>query len=128
MVKKAVRLIFIVLFIVLAIFTRTFFQQYKEFKKGESAYLSKSFQEATTYYESAIHMYTPLSPFVEQSIERMKEIAQNFEKTNDYRWALITYENLRSAIYSVRSFYLPYSEVITLCDSKISELVKKTEQ
>ena len=103
MVKKAVRLIFIVLFIVLAIFTRTFFHQYKEFKKGESAYLSKNFQEATTYYESAIHMYTPLSPFVEQSIERMKEIAQNFEKTNDYRWALITYENLRSAIYSVRS-------------------------
>lgn len=128
MVKKAASLLFIVLFIILVIFVRTFFHQYKEFRKGESAYLSKNFKEATTYYETAIHMYTPLSPFVEQSIERMKEIAQNFENSNDYRWALITYENLRSSLYSAKSFYLPHSDVIAFCDSKISELVKKTEQ
>lgn len=128
MVKKLTKLALIVTIIIVMIFLRVFIQQYKEFKKGETAFSALNYKEASVYYESAIHMYTPKSPFIEGSVNRMLTIAQDFEKKGEYRWALVTYENLRSSLYSVKSFYLPYPEVIALCDSKIAELVKKTEQ
>lgn len=128
MVKNIVKLVGIIGIIVLMIFLRVFVQQYREFKKGEDAFKANNFKDATTHYESAIHMYTPKSPFIEQSVKRMLDIASDFEKKNEYRWALITYENLRSSLYAVKSFYLPYPETISFCDSKIAELVKKTEQ
>lgn len=128
MVRKLAKIAGIVGIIILMVFLRVFIQQYREFKKGEDAFNARDYKNASTHYETAIHMYTPKSPFIDKSINRMLDIANDFEKKNEYRWALITYENLRSSLYSVKSFYLPYPEVIALCDSKIAELVKKTEQ
>lgn len=128
MVRKTAKVVAVVLFVFFLIFLRTFIYQYEEFKKGEKEYSAKNYKDASVYFETAIHMYTPKSPFIERSINRMLEIAKNFEQNGEYRFALITYEDLRSALYAVKSFYLPYPEVIALCDTKISELSKKIEQ
>jgi len=128
MVKKVLKAVAILALLIFLIFLRVFIHQYKEFKKGEAAFSSKDYKEASTHYETALHMYTPLSPYIEQSKNRMLEIAKIYEQNNEYRWALITYEDLRSSLYSVKSFYLPYPEVVALCDSKIAELIKKVEQ
>lgn len=128
MVKKALKVLAIIIILIILIFVRVFIHQYKEFKKGEAAFSVKDYKEATTHYETALHMYTPASPYIEQSKDRMLEIAKMFEQNKEYRWALITYESLRSSLYSVKSFYLPYPEVIALCDSKIAELINKVEQ
>ncbi len=125
MVKKVTRIFAVIGLVIFFIFLRVFIQQYSEFKKGEVFYINKKYKDATTCYETAIHMYTPASPFVKKSINRMVEIARIFEENKEYRWALVTYENLRSSLYSVRSFFLPYQEIITLCDTKIAELVNK---
>lgn len=128
MVKRAAGIAALVAAVLVIVFLKAFIYQYREFQKGETAYEQRNLRDAVTYYETAIHMYTPQSPYIKKSIDRLIEIGGAFEAQNDPRWALMTYENLRSSLYAVRSFYLPYPDVIQLCDRKISELVPKVRQ
>jgi len=127
-VKKILKVLLVVVIILFAVFVRVFIYQVGEFKKAEKAFAENNFKDAITYYDTTLHMYTPFSPYIKISIDRMLLIAEKFEKDNNYQWALNTYENLRSALYATKSFYLPYEEVVTLCDKKISELLTKIPQ
>lgn len=128
MVKKALKVLIVIVVILLAVYVRVFIYQLGEFKKAEKAYMEKNYKDAITYYDTTLHMYTPFSPYIRISIDRMIEIANQFEKENNYKWALNAYENLRSAIYASKSFYLPNKEIVELCDKKISELLSKIPQ
>lgn len=125
MVRLGLKIFLVVLVILILIYIRVFIYQIGEFKKAEKAYSEKKYKEAITYYDTTLHMYTPFSPYIEKSIERMLFIANNFEQEANYEWALNTYETLRSAIYATESFYLPNKDIIVLCDRKISELLSK---
>ncbi|MCX7991164.1 MAG: hypothetical protein N2999_03875 [Proteobacteria bacterium] len=125
MVKIGLKILAVIVVILLAVYIRVFIYQIGEFKKAEKAYNEKNYKDAITYYDTTLHMYTPFSPYINKSIGRMIEIANQFEKENNYNWALNTYENLRSAIYSTQSFYLPNRDIVELCDKKIAELLTK---
>lgn len=125
MVKISLKVAIVISVILIAVYIRVFIYQIGEFRKAEKAYNEKNYKDAITYYDTTLHMYTPFSPYIKKSIDRMLDIANQFEKENNYEWALNTYENLRSAIYSTKSFYLPNKETVSLCDKKISELLTK---
>ncbi len=128
MVKKAIKVLVVIFVLLLVVFIRVFVYQLGEFKKAEKAFAENNLKDAITYYDTTLHMYTPFSPYIKTAIERMLYIADKFERENNYKWALNTYETLRSAIYATKSFYLPYGEVVALCDKKISELLTKIPQ
>jgi hypothetical protein len=124
----AVNIIVIAFLCVLLIWGHTRYRQWRQFNNGEEALAKKDIIAAIAGYESAIHMYTPLSPLVECSATRLWEIVQRRETDGDPEGALIACRSLRSSFYSVRGLYQPGREWITRCDAKIAELVELREK
>jgi hypothetical protein len=121
----AVNMAVIALLSVLLIWGNTWYRQWRQFNRGEHALAGNDVIAAIAGYESAIHMYTPLSPLVERSAERLWEIARRCEAKGDTKGALIACRSLRSSFYAVRGLYQPGQEWIVRCDAKIAELVKQ---
>ena len=120
----AVNLTVIALLSGLLIWGNTGYRQWVQFNKGEESLARNDLIAAIADYESAIHMYTPLSPLVESSAAKLWEIASKCEANGDVERALIACRSLRSSFYAVRSLYQPGKEWIARSDAKIAELVK----
>jgi len=95
---------------------------------GEAAYQSGKPKEAIMYYERAIKWYTPLSPWVRLAVERLWYIGSEAEAGADVPLALQAYQGLRSSLYAVQSFYLPYRHWIPKTEAKIAALMARTTQ
>jgi hypothetical protein len=124
----AVNMAVIALLSVLLIWGNTWYRQWRQFNRGEQALAGNNVIAAIAGYESAIHMYTPLSPLVERSAERLWEIARRCEAKGDTEGALISCRSLRSSFYAVAGLYQPGKEWITRCDAKIAELAKQRDK
>lgn len=108
------------------IWGNTQYRQWDQYRRGEEALAKGDVIAAISGYESSIHMYTPLSPLVSRSAERLWEMAQNLERKGDYPRALVAYRSLRSAYYAVAGLYAPGLDWINLCDKRIDVLVRIT--
>jgi hypothetical protein len=124
----AVNLSVIALLSVLLIWGNTWHRQWRQFNRGEQALQGGNVIAAIAGYESAIHMYTPLSPLVERSAERLWEIARRCEAKGDSKGALIACRSLRSSFYAAAGLYQPGKEWIACCDAKIAQLLKTREK
>ena len=124
----AVNVIVIALISILLIWGNTWYRQWRQFDNGEEALAKNDLIAAIAGYESAIHMYTPLSPLVERAAAKLWEIALRCERDGDQERALIACRSLRSSFYSTRGLYQPGAEWIARCDAKIAELVKLREK
>ncbi len=119
-----VNLLVIALLSILLIWGNTCYRQWRQFNNGEKALAENRLVAAIAGYESAIHMYTPMSPLVERSAARLWEIVRRCEAQGDPERALIACRSLRSSFYATRGLYQPGREWIARCDAKIAELVK----
>ncbi len=105
------------------LFGSTLWRQWNQYRKGEDAMAKGDYIAAISGFEAAIHMYTPLSPLVTRSSERLWELGQTFERNGDPARALVAYRSLRSSYYAVRSLYNPGTKWIERCDTRIASLV-----
>ena len=108
---------------IVLIWGNTQFRQWSQYKKGEEAIAKGDIIAAISAYEASIHMYTPLSPIIGRSTERLWKLAQDLEQRGDAAKALLAYRALRSSFYAVRSLYTPGKDWIIRCDSRIAALV-----
>ena len=120
----AVNVAVIALISLLLIWGNTFYRQQVQFDKGEKAWASGDFLGTVAGYESAIHMYTPLSSSVDRSAQRLWELGELAAKGGDLPRALIAFRSLRSSFYAVAGLYSPGEEWIRKCDARIAELLK----
>ena len=120
----AVNVVVIAIIFALIVWGNTRHRQRRQFDSGEAALARNDFVAAITGYQSAIHMYTPFSPLVERSAERLWEITRRCEEKGDTEIALISCRSLRSSFYAVRGLYQPGNAWIARCDARIAELVK----
>ncbi|HWI41537.1 MAG TPA: hypothetical protein VNX25_08620 [Verrucomicrobiae bacterium] len=97
-------------------------RQWTQFRKGERGVEAGDFAGAVAGYESAIHMYFPLSPLVSRSAERLWGIGEEFRRRGDRERALIAYRALRSSFYSAEWIFLPGRDWIRRCDERTAEL------
>jgi hypothetical protein len=91
-----------------------------EYQKGEIALKNKDYKQAITSFNRSIHWYTPGSKPVKNSIHALWEIGIQAEQRGDQALALEAFQVLSSSLYSLRSFYLPYSEWISKCEERIA--------
>jgi tetratricopeptide (TPR) repeat protein len=98
----------------------------REFALGEEAYKGGGYKEAITHYERAIKWYTPFSRSVRLAVERLWEIGNAAEDQTDFNLALEAYRSLRSSLYAIRSFYLPFKAWIPRSEAKIASLMART--
>ncbi|GAM08677.1 hypothetical protein OR1_00950 [Geobacter sp. OR-1] len=110
---------------ILLIWGNTQYRQWYQYSKGEEAMAKGDAIAAIAAYEASLHMYTPLSPLIGRSAERLWNLGQELEQ-RDPRKALLAYRALRSSFYAVRSLYSPGTEWIKRCDDRIALLVNTT--
>lgn len=111
------------IFAIVLIWGNTLYRQHVQFNKGEKAVAAGDFPSAVAGYDSAIHMYTPLSPVTGKSAQKLWEIAQSLEASGDTARALVAYRALRSSFYSIRWVYQPGQDWIDKCDARIAAIV-----
>jgi hypothetical protein len=120
----AVNAAVIALISLVLVWGNTFYRQQVQFEKGEKAVAAGDFLAAVAGYESAIHMYTPLSSLVDRSAQRLWELGGMAAQGGDLPRALIAYRSLRSSFYAVAGICPPGEQWIRRCDSRIAELLK----
>ena len=120
-VIKQVALVLLIMFVM--VWVRACYYQQNHYSEAEAAFKDKNYKDAMTSYEWTIKMYTPLSGEVEDACEKLWFIAGEYEKKGQLDMALIGYRSLRSSIYSIKSFYMPYGKWIPLTDKKIEEIL-----
>lgn len=101
----------------------TWWRMRTQFDLGEEAYQRGDFTAAVAGYESAIHMYIPFHPLIDQSARQLWRIAELNERQGDVNRALIAYRALRSSFYAAKWLTTPGQEWIARCDIKIKTLV-----
>lgn len=107
----------------LLIWANTQYRQWSQYTTGEQAMKRGDVIAAISAYDSAIHMYTPFSPLVERSAERLWHLGQALEQRGERERALLAYRSLRSSFYAVRWLVSPGTGWIAKCDARIAALV-----
>jgi hypothetical protein len=97
----------------------------QEFAVGEEAYARGAYNVAITHYERAIKWYTPFSKTVRHAVERLWQLGTEAEDRGDSPLALEAYQTLRSSLYAVQSFYIPYQSWIPKSEERIAPLLAK---
>ena len=117
--------ILVIVFIsLILVWGATWYRQWAQFARGEEARSSGNFIAAIAGYEAAIHMYTPGSPLIGRSAEKLWAIGEELERRRDAAGALVAYRSLRSSFYAARGLTTPGREWIARCDARIAELLK----
>lgn len=122
-----VNAVFIAVVSILLFAGATQFRQWSQYNRGEQALAARDHINAIAGFESAIHMYTPLSPLVERSAKKLWSIGQDLESRGESEKALIAYRALRSAFYATHGLTRPGMNWIALCDEKIRLLAKPVQ-
>lgn len=124
----AVNVCIIALICMLLIWAETWHRQRAQIVKGEEALARGDYIAAISGFDSAIHMYTPGSPLVRKSAEKLWQMGEGLERRGDSQRALIAYRALRSSFYAVRGFSQPGRDWIVRCDAKIAALTANCER
>lgn len=94
-----------------------------QFALGNEAFSKGDFPGAVAGYESAIHMYIPFHPTIEQSARQLWSLGEINERQGDINRALIAYRALRSSFYAARWLVTPGMDWIARCDARIAALI-----
>jgi len=123
MLPRSVTTILIALLLGLCLlWADVWYRQQTQFREGRAGEQRGDFMVALTGYESAIRMYLPSSPTLQQAALRIWELGEAAERRHDTERALIAYRTLRSAFYATRWLRQPGEDWIRRCDAKIASL------
>ena len=124
----AVNAAFIALISIVLIWGNTLYRQHVQFDKGEQGRAAGDFVSAVAGYESAIHMYTPLSALVERAAQRLWDIGEQAAQRGDQQRALIAFRSLRSSFYAAAGIWSPGQQWIEKCDTRIAQILAMQQQ
>ena len=99
----------------------------QEFALGEQQWTQGELKKALVHYERTIKWYTPWSTVVQRAVERLWQLGTEAETRGDTALALEAYQTLRSSLYAVQSFYIPYASWIPQCEARIAPLLAQVK-
>lgn len=112
----------IIFVFLMTVWARAFYGSMKACKEGETHMRQGETVRAVTFFDRAIHWYTPLNPYVERSAEKLWEIGERAQREGDVRLALMAVRAIRGGFYSARSLYTPGKDWIAKAEERIKEL------
>jgi len=125
--RQVVRILGVLLFLAAVLVVKVTYNARQEFARGEEAYTYGAYNAAITHYERTIKWYTPFSKTVQRAVERLWQLGTEAETREDWPLALEAYQSLRSSLYAVQSFYVPYQSWIPKSEEHIAPLLAKTK-
>jgi hypothetical protein len=125
--RSALRLLVLLVAFVVILYAKVAYNASQDFALGENAYTHGEYKRAITHYERTIKWYTPLSTAVQRAVERLWQLGTEAEARGEISLALEAYQTLRSSLYAVQSFYIPYQSWIPKSEARIAPLLAKTK-
>ena len=125
--RSVLRAVSLVIIFVAMLYAKTVYNARQDFALGEEAYAGGVYKVAITHYERTIKWYTPWSTVVQRAVERLWQLGTEAEARGDVPLALEAYQTLRSSLYAVQSFYIPYQSWIPKSEERIAPLLAKTQ-
>lgn len=92
------------------------------FEQAEAAYASSDVQLAVAHYDQAIRNYSLFNPYGRLAKERLLAIAADYEKAQNSRAALDTYQTLLSALSAVETGFSSNRAPIERLETRIATL------
>jgi hypothetical protein len=124
---SALRIVVLLVAFVVILYAKVAYNASQDFALGENAYTHGEYKRAITHYERTIKWYTPLSTAVQRAVERLWQLGTEAEARGEISLALEAYQTLRSSLYAVQSFYIPYQSWILKSEARIAPLLAKTK-
>lgn len=112
----------LIVFIILVILATLTYNQRQLIKEAQIVQAMSKPLMAISLYERVLLNYVPLSPYNKKAVEGIEKLCPTL---NDKKHRLFCEETLRSSLYQIRSFYMPYEEKIRETEKRI--LLLKTE-
>jgi hypothetical protein len=125
--RSALRIVVLLVAFVVILYAKVAYNASQDFALGEDAYTHGEYKQAITHYERTIRWYSPLSTAVQRAVERLWQLGTEAEARSDISLALEAYQTLRSSLYAVQSFYIPYQSWIPKSEARIAPLLAKTK-
>ena len=125
--RSALRIVGLLGAFVVILYAKVAYNASQDFAFGEEAYTHGEYKAAITHYERTIKWYTPLSTVVQRAVERLWQLGTEAEARGEFSLALEAYQTLRSSLYAVQSFYIPYQSWIPKSEARIAPLLAKTK-
>ena len=125
--RSALRIVVLLAAFVVILYAKVAYNASQDFALGEDAYTHGEYKRAITHYERTIKWYTPLSSAVQRAVERLWQLGTEAEARGELSLALEAYQTLRSSLYAVQSFYIPYQSWIPKSEARIAPLLAKTK-
>ena len=124
---NALRVVVLLVAFVVMLYAKVAYNANRDFARGEESYRHGEYKVAITYYERTIKWYTPFSTVVQPAVERLWQLGAEAEARGEVSLALEAYQTLRSSLYAVQSFYIPYQSWIPKSEARIAPLLAKTK-
>src|SRR2546422_3856655 len=125
--RCALRIVVLLVTFIVILYAKVAYNSGQDFALGEDAYTHGEYKRAMTHYERTIKWYTPLSTVVQRAVERLWQLGTEAEARGELSLALEAYQTLRSSLYAVQSFYIPYQSWIPKSEERIAPLLAKTK-
>jgi hypothetical protein len=125
--RNVLRFLGLLVAFVVMLYVKVAYNASHDFALGEESYTHGEYKVAITHYERTIKWYTPLSTVVQRAVERLWQLGTEAEARGDVSLALEAYQTLRSSLYAVQSFYIPYQSWIPKSEARIAPLLAKTK-
>lgn len=99
-----------------------------EYRLAQQLQDAGDLHEAAVHYGRAVHMYLPLSPLPHRAADRLIALAEAAGARGDRDEARFCYEEARSGLLAVRSFYQPGADTITQIEERLAALMLADER
>jgi hypothetical protein len=125
--RRALCIVVLLAAFALILYAKVAYNASQDFALGEDAYTHGEYKGAITHYERTIKWYAPLSTVVQRAVARLWQLGTEAEARGEIALALEAYQTLRSSLYAVQSFYIPYQSWIPKSEARIAPLLAKTK-
>src|SRR5215510_11639611 len=124
---SVLRVVGLLVAFVVILYAKVTYNASQDFALAEEAYTRSEYKVAITHYERTIKWYAPLSTVVQRAVARLWQLGTDAEASGELFLALEAYQTLRSSLYAVQSFYIPYQSWIPKSEERIAPLLAKTK-
>jgi len=125
--RIALHIVVLLAAFVVILYAKVAYNASQHFALGEEAYIHGRYKQAIDHYILTIKWYSPLSTVVQRAGERLWQLGTEAEARSEFSLALEAYQALRSSLYAVQGFYIPYQSWIPKSEERIAPLLAKTK-
>ncbi|RJR41824.1 MAG: hypothetical protein C4576_17150 [Desulfobacteraceae bacterium] len=110
--------------VLLMVCVRAWYGSAEAYRKGEESLQNNQVMQAISYFDRAIHWYTPFNPHVERSAQKLWALSEASEKKGERTLALAALTSIRSGFVSASGLFSPGRAWIKRCEERIEFLTR----